>query len=597
MNPHRRYNTADEPLWLVIQRDDQSRCFEFPPNTHKAIVVGSSESADIRIRSAAPIAFFLERDGDSVWLIPAYPEAELRLDTVKVEGKRRIYTHGLVDIADVELRLRVRDTPPTLRGDGLVRMESEISDPMSKRASAAIDELAATTTIDTSSVVAGLRQYATGTIPAACPLPAAALPTKTIEVVPFHFDEWFEEAIAQAPGASVGLANGKTVESALTPTPKSQQTAALAASKPDRSRPFPRPPRPRIDPLDIKTEEIARIQLPPEPIGVVDVPSTCGKVATAPDSSESSDAEIPAPQPRLEPYRTIEIAPIRFSDPAHQGETRRPESGPSKRTTTVPLGGCVSGSVTTAFDMPVVKPLAMTSEASSVDIEQVGSAADRERRPIVLKVPTPATDSVSGLDPWFQEGGSERPVSTTSASVKGRLRSLSTVLEQLGLRAKRQPVLVFGGAAIGSLVLVLFFVAAAKMLGSHSVQKSDRVMAVRPAVTSAASHSESSKAVTHEPTQNPAASASTGPAQPPLQAEAKADDVPAAIAATPDVAPAVGHLLSGRLPEAEQAYRDLATKFPGEPAFQSAARILARKNSPGCRGTNPSKTACPSVKP
>lgn len=261
-NPPNRYNPADEPLWLVVQRDDRTNCFEFPPHTHKAIVVGSCSNSDVRISGIAPVAFFLEREGTSIWLTPAYAEAELRLDTLKVEGKRRIYTHGLVELADIELRLRVRDTPPTLRGDGLVRIDSEVSDPMSKRAAAAIDDLTATTAIESSTVIAALGQGATTTMPPASPIPDKAFATKTIEVDAFNFDEWFDDAIKESSDASVDT---QPLEPVIAP---SASTSAPAATLPR----FARPPRPRIGPPNIKTQAMAPIQWPPEPTGTVEAP-------------------------------------------------------------------------------------------------------------------------------------------------------------------------------------------------------------------------------------------------------------------------------------------------------------------------------------
>lgn len=305
-------------------------------------------------------------------------------------------------------------------------------------------------------------------------------------------------------------------------------------------------------------------------------------------------------EPKIDPYRTIEIAPIRSSEPTPQTPTNRPKLQTLRQTTTIQLGCGGPPSETTDFDVPVVKPTVEQPVIGGSSAATLGAEAAlprQDRRPMIVKAPAPAQDAPVGSDPWFQERGSDRPVSTSSAAKVGRRRpSLSVALEKLGLRAKRQPVLVFGGAAIGSLVLVLFFAGAAKVLSPHSGPKTERVMAARPTVTGTGTPSVSSKASTREPA-NETAAAPSAAVQTPIPAEAKPEDVPAAIAATPDVAPAVGHLFAGRLPEAEQAYRDLATKFPGEPAFQSASRILARKNGPNCRGANSSKTACPSVKP
>lgn len=630
MNPHRRYNPADEPLWLVIQRDEQSRCFEFPPNTPKAIVVGSSESADVRIRSAAPVAFFLERDSGTIWLIPAYPEVELRLDTLKVDGKRRIYTHGLVELGDVELRLRVRDTPPTLRGDGLVRMQSEISDPMSKRAATALNDLTATTTIDASTVTAVLRQCATTTISRQGPIPDMASLTKTIETDAFDFDGWFDDAVKEEPGK---VTDTQPVAPVSVPTPMS---AAPTSPTPARSpATVSRPPRPRMGPPNIKTQELGPIQWPPAPSSEGEAPSTPKGTVVAPDAStpRSNVAGIPSPEvanssdraesdsleslsmaaivpveapplpndatpagarvasdrqatstskssAKIDPFRTIEIGPIRLSEPTPAEETAQPKLETLRQTTTIQIGTNLGGE-TTDFDVPVASPTVAqpgTGTASSAPTSPNDAPRLQERRPMIVKAPAPA------------------PQESFESNVPKRLPSLATALEKLGLRAKRQPVLVFGGAAIASFVLVLFFIGVAKMLSPHPTPRTERAVAAQATTTQTSARAERSTIPVGAAATEIAATGSAAP-QPPVPAEAKSEDVPAAIAAPPDVAPAVGHLFSGRLPEAEQAYRDLATKFPKEPVFHSAARILARKNSPNCRGVNLTKTACPSVKP
>jgi TolA-binding protein len=65
----------------------------------------------------------------------------------------------------------------------------------------------------------------------------------------------------------------------------------------------------------------------------------------------------------------------------------------------------------------------------------------------------------------------------------------------------------------------------------------------------------------------------------------------------PDVRVAVSHLFAGRLPEAEQAYRELATAYPQNPTFQLATRMLSKRNSADCRALSDTKKSCPTVKP
>lgn len=694
-NPPANLNLADEPLWLIVQRDERTQCFEFPADTHKAIVVGSSNNADVRISSAAPVAFFLEREGTTIWLTPAYADPDFRVDTLKVNGRRQIYTHGLVELANVELRLRVRDTPPTLRGDGLVRLNSEISDPISKRAAAALSDLTATTTIDASQIAAALSLNNTKTVSTLLPVPDMALSTKTVEFDAFNFDGWFDDAVGNpsATGADTQPVEPANVTSAPTsnlpvsPTPsavvtpgrrmsvhdvKTQEMAPIqwppepsdevtkhstrqALEQPGEG-PTPvepvRPMRASFGPLNVKTQEMAPIKWPPEPAVAVVEPFTPNVVAAAPitnasDSTKAaapSNQEAPAPktaepsskapfavaaivnvepvapnvvgnaekrpdgrqnptpraEPKLDPYRTIEIAPVRLPESKPPNRTSQPKLENLLQTTTIQLGGNARITDTTDFEVPVVKSATAKAEpivptATSGGGESIHGIADR--RPIVLKTPAATHKASLGSDPWFQGHDSDRPVSNTPPSAVVRtLSSPSKALEKLGTLAQKRPVLVIGGAAIGSLVLVLFFAGAAKVLSPHAKPVPAKAVATQPAAATPDSQKGSPKAPANDSGPVKAETA-VGTAQAQAPSETKVEDTPEAIAATPDVTPAVGHLFAGRLPEAEQAYRELAAKFPNEPAFQSASKILARKNSPTCRGASPSKALCPSVKP
>ena len=549
-NPPTSFNPANEPLWLVVQRDERTQCFEFPADTHKAIVVGSSNNADVRISSAAPVAFFLERQGTTIWLTPAYTDPDLRVDTIRVNGRREIYTHGLVELANVELRLKVRDTPPTLRGDGLIRLDSELSDPLSKREAAALNDLTATTTIDSSAVIAALRQGATTTVSTQKLFTEIADSTETVELDAFNFDGWFDEAIGEPLVASVDTQPIKPIQ--LPSTPASNLPANPT---PDAVVAHVR----RAGPLNVNTQKMVPL------------------------------SPIHHTEPKLDPHRTVELAPLRLTGPERPSNTSLQKLEPLHQTTTIELRTPSIASDTTDFDVPVAKPTELKAvvPSPSIPLDSNANTSNRQVRHSTYVKPAGA----------INEQNSDRPVSSSSPSeVVRTLSSLSKALEKLGVQAKNRPVLVFGGAAIGSLVLVLFIVGATKVLTPHAKQTSGRATATHSTTTETIVHRESPESSVSEVAREKtdAAVGKTTSKPPP---ETKLENVPAAIAAAPDVTPAVGHLFAGRLPEAEQAYRDLAERFPNEPAFLSSVRILARKNSPTCRGATPSKTVCPSVKP
>ncbi|MGE5785544.1 MAG: hypothetical protein ACM3ZE_13185, partial [Myxococcales bacterium] len=643
---HLRYNPSDEPLWLVVQRGDRTQSFEFPPHAHKAIVVGSGDNSDLRIREAEPVACFLEREGSSICLTPARPDAEIRVDTLKIEGRRRIYTYALLQIANVQLRLKVRDTPPTLRADGVTQESSESSEALSKRP-AATDDMTATTTIDSSAVMEALGQRTTGSLPRLRPIPVAALATKTIEVDAFNPDGWFGEGVKEGTLASDAT---QVLEPEPVFAPITSNSTSNWVSMPTVTA--ARPPRRQSGPPNIKTQEMAPLTWPSERVtmeqsraittdhrALVDAsPSRSHEVGPIPERTASSlktarpgstseplqasnvDGDAAASESsgtakgpdhriapstksevRIDPYRTIEIAPIRLADPVATNPAGRAKLETRRQTTTLQVGRGGQASETTDLEVPVVN---LSIEQRGTGLSSAAPCAERTPArealsPIHVSARAMAPAASIGSDPWFLEGDSERPVSSPSPAKVGRwLPSFSIGLERLGLLAKRRPTIVFVGAAFGSLVLVLFFAGLARLMSPQSDQKPQRVTAVQRAAPQRGISAEASKAAGAEsyatgipPSSRPDA------AHPLTPAQTRHEDVPAAIAAVANATPAVGHLFAGRLPEAAQAYYELAQKFPDEPVFQSASRILARKNSPACRGTNSSKTACPSVKP
>jgi len=177
----------------------------------------------------------------------------------------------------------------------------------------------------------------------------------------------------------------------------------------------------------------------------------------------------------------------------------------------------------------------------------------------------------------------------------------SALLEKLGLMTKTRPGLVIGGASAGSVVLVLFLVGASQLIGHRSLKVTQHFVAPQPVLTARAASDRASvqsgwaNTVPIEVSPDDSKVRGNGGA-PGAPVGSASDAIPDAIAAKPDVTAAVGHVFSGRLAEAEQAYRELSTRFPDDPAFRAAARILARRNGPACRAAKNTKTSCPTVK-
>lgn len=232
-----------EPLWLTVRWDDcPERCFELPPNKHRAIVVGSAPDADIRIEEAAPVAFFIERDDHGVWLTPAYADEALRIDTRKLDKRRRLYLSSVVEISNTKLRLRLRDTPPTLRGDALAKSpygELDIDKVFEEYDVAR--EHAVTTEISRSSIMAAIQQPSTTAYSREELVPPDALPTRTIEMSPFDFDKLFgTELGVLEPQPTIELAPMRFEPVAPTQTPRRPQAKVLR-EMPAFTRAVPRP--------------------------------------------------------------------------------------------------------------------------------------------------------------------------------------------------------------------------------------------------------------------------------------------------------------------------------------------------------------------
>jgi hypothetical protein len=435
-NSSTRHCLIDEPLWLLIQLNGRSHCFEFPPNVHKAIVIGSSASADVKIPTAAAVAFFLERVGEAIWLMPTNPDT-VRIDTTTIDGKRRILNGSIIETANVELRIKIRDTPPTLRGDGRDASRSVAFSPT-------FDQLTSTTEIDASTLLSALQLGKTVQVPPVNGVYDEVSVTKTVEIEPFNFDDWFDANVIDA---------GAKIDS--------------------------KPPKPDL-------------------------------------------------------YRTIEIAPV--------GRPIRSE--------------------TTDFELPTLHQRLEAVAPNTRD--------DSHDQPS------------SNTENWFQSNDTTRPVNSPPVPTRVRKRQLlTTSLEQLGILAKKRPLLVFGGTIAGAFVFVMFLAGITRILVPNAGHQPRRVVTrtvEKPQITV------------------PQAIASSNPTTP-IAAPTEAAAPSSATASTEDIVPAVGHLFAGRLPEAEQAYRELSRKFPNEPAFQSLTRVLARKNGTNCRLANSSKAACPSVKP
>jgi len=594
MNAKRRHIDADEPLWLVVQYANCSQCFEFSSTSTRPVIIGSSETADIRVAEAAPIACFLERDDASLWVIPADPTTVLVLDTVTLAEKCRVYTHGLLEVAGVELRLKVRDTPPTLRADR-VRTDSEICGLRPEGSTSAIDSLAATTTIDSSALRAALARDEASTISIERSGAVFAASTKTVEMDPIDFDAWFDDAIASAPeptgvAAPVGDESGPITPNVVRDVSAVEETGANVNVQPEAKtqEPSTSEPSPTSHPR-AEHPMVPHLSTPGTPAAAL--PSATAAMAQmAPAEVHADGARGSLPALELDPYQTIEISRALFAEPS-SSPVRSVTRSDTPQAPATAAGVVRKSGDTTEFDVLVTNPVAVVPalSGSAHRARSVHSAGAEFENNAVDSTPKSAVAAAPK-----QSRREFENVNVAAAPKEGRGKPITmAALERIGVLTKQRPLLVIGGAAVGSLILVMFLLGVAHLLGARTDPTKPQT---RPEGQAASAASVTGSSATPAKA-GPSDANATEPEPAPTAPEAVSNPVPASIKALPDASMAVGHLFAGRLPEAEQAYRDLSARYPDDPAFRAAARILTRRNAPACRAGSATSTSCPMVKP
>ena len=98
-------------LGLELENDEGTMLVEFGVGDDGAFSVGSSPHAGLRIQrqGVAPIEFYVQREDDALWLVPAYASAELRLDAQRVTGRRELRGRSLLEITNELLVIRVHE--------------------------------------------------------------------------------------------------------------------------------------------------------------------------------------------------------------------------------------------------------------------------------------------------------------------------------------------------------------------------------------------------------------------------------------------------------------------------------------------------------
>ena len=569
-NRHPRFDVADESIWLVVQRDTRASAFELDACGNRCVTFGSADTSDVRIEGAAPIAFHVERDSTGVWLIPDYAKGDVHVDTQCLNTKRQVFGNAVAEIAGIRIVLQIRDTPPTLRGD--IRdheRASSPSDPIGPSGSPAISENAVTALVDRRELLPSLPQTALGN-GSRDELLLDGEACQTVEMHAMNFDEWFDRAIAPATQGQVDTQPfGPPVVGI---TPASTAVPPLAVELPQALSARAEVQLGRTETLN--TDDI-RKALDEAPSAIV--ASTSAEVAPA------GHLHVPVRYEPIEPQPTIELPAIRLTDLPERRQSQSPIISSPAGVTRTQLPRGESGE-TTQFDATELKKAVAgrTNPVASAMVDPLRLPNASEWQGLPGMALTLATSEVRSLDTG--------PPVSISDSAERRPKFLA----QLGVLTTRHPLGVLGGAALGSLVIIVFLVGAAHLFRSHSVKTSNlSAQSHHVAVSSWSATQYASEAQNKVPERIAAlidpAGAASEPAPTNAVVQAMAPDANATIA--------VGHLFAGRLAEAEQAYRELAQHNPDDATYPVLARILTRRNRAECRATGTAKNLCPMVKP
>jgi len=102
--------TRADSITLDLEVENDRTLLEFGAAEDRAFSVGSSPHADVRVRrrGVPPIAFYLERRGDAVWLVPAYRRSSLRVDAAFVIAPCRLGRSAQIEFSRVQARAALR---------------------------------------------------------------------------------------------------------------------------------------------------------------------------------------------------------------------------------------------------------------------------------------------------------------------------------------------------------------------------------------------------------------------------------------------------------------------------------------------------------
>lgn len=101
------------PLFLLVRVDDSEHTFELPANDDRVVVVGSAQSAEVRLEQPgiAPIQFYFERLENDICIVPAYCVSELRVNTARVTTPHRLGRRSIIEFGKTRVKVEVSHSP------------------------------------------------------------------------------------------------------------------------------------------------------------------------------------------------------------------------------------------------------------------------------------------------------------------------------------------------------------------------------------------------------------------------------------------------------------------------------------------------------
>ena len=232
-------------LGLELEGDGGTTLVEFPLGDDRAFSVGSSVHADMRLRKpgVAPVEFYVQRDDDGLWLVPAYASLELRLDSRRVTERRKLTTRSLLELRSGVLvirvheahdlaRVRAKHSDDTFETREIVQIRNHLDALPSERDPTRVAMRAVAPSHDS------LAYSATVAVPV---VREDDVPEwqKTVEIPKFRAKTWVGAAKPSKPERDVTVLDRKPPKLLPPPLPLARAAAAPAARKLTRRVPAP----------------------------------------------------------------------------------------------------------------------------------------------------------------------------------------------------------------------------------------------------------------------------------------------------------------------------------------------------------------------